>query len=302
MKVAIIGARGIGRVHAGVLHREGHVISHVVGRSLQSATDASLAIAAVIGFAPQPACDLRAVLDAAPDAVVIATPPETHEALIMAVAQRGIPMLCEKPLFWSEGLTYEGALAGLDTIARSAGDRLMLASPNAFLADAIVPRIPRLNDIGSIRFAFHTQGPYRREQIGVDLLTHAFTVVQRLIGNHRPRLLAKAVSDETFACRCDVAGVDVGFDFRESAGLEKAFEIQVNDRTFQRIQRGAGTTYRVAMRDVSSGEEIVVDDPFMSSARAFVGLVHDGAPAFRAAFADSARVFESMALVLTKTA
>lgn len=47
---------------------------------------------------------------AKPDLVDIVTPPETHLELVRAVAERGLPMICQKPL----APTYEEALAVVD--------------------------------------------------------------------------------------------------------------------------------------------------------------------------------------------
>ena len=61
--------------------------------------------------------DLGEMLDAVkPDLVDIATPPETHDALVRQVAARGLPVICQKPL----APTYDEAVAVVEA-AEAAG-------------------------------------------------------------------------------------------------------------------------------------------------------------------------------------
>lgn len=298
MNIAILGARGIGRIHAGVFHRLGHTIGHVLGTSLASATEAARTIGMVTGDAPTPHGDLVALLDTRPDAVVIATPPHVHRGHILAVAARHTPILCEKPMFWEAGLTRATAVAGLDELRRSAADHLFVASPNSFLVQAVASRLPAPMDVRRLRFAFHTQGPYKGRDIGVDLLTHALTVVDGVLGLRAPQAVTTRVTDDRFYCRLQQDDVDVELDLREDPTAEKCFEFEVNGRVFRRVQRGAEATYRVCMHDVSLGDEVPVEDPFIASARAFTVLAAGDAAGFRRHFETSARVFESMTRIL----
>lgn len=61
--------------------------------------DRTRADAAAVASGTQGFDDLDAMLDATQaDVVDIATPPETHLALVAAVAKRGLPVICQKPL------------------------------------------------------------------------------------------------------------------------------------------------------------------------------------------------------------
>jgi len=298
VNIAILGGRGIGRIHAGVFHRLGHTVSHVLGTSLASAAEACHTIGMVTGIPPTPWADLGALLDAGPDAVVIATPPAIHRGQILAVAARRIPILCEKPMFWEAGLTRSATMERLAELRRLAANHLFVASPNAYLVQAVASRLPAPTEVRRLRFVFHTQGPYRGRDIGVDLLTHALTVVNGVLGLQSPTVVTTRISDNRFHCRLEYDGIPVEFDLSEDPTAEKRFEFEVNERLFRRVQRGEESTYRVCMLDVSRGDEVSVEDPFVVSARAFTLLAESASDGFCRHFETSARIFESMTRIL----
>ena len=95
LRIAVVGAGRIGQVHARAL------AGRVPGARLACVVDSDRARAARVAAdhdVPH-AHELAAVLgDRAVNALVIATPADTHVALIHAAAAAGVPMLCEKPL------------------------------------------------------------------------------------------------------------------------------------------------------------------------------------------------------------
>lgn len=101
MRIALLGAGRIGRLHARVLAAQTEVSEIIVadvvpGRARELAAE----------------CNGRAVesveeaLDDA-DAVVIATPTDTHATLVRAAVERGLPTFCEKPLAFDLGETAD---------------------------------------------------------------------------------------------------------------------------------------------------------------------------------------------------
>jgi myo-inositol 2-dehydrogenase/D-chiro-inositol 1-dehydrogenase len=88
--MGVIGVGRIGRMHAGLLARE------VPGATLVAVHDADAGAAASIGVR---ACGLDELLaDPGVDAVAICSSTETHADLIVAVAQAGKAIFCEKPI------------------------------------------------------------------------------------------------------------------------------------------------------------------------------------------------------------
>jgi len=92
MRVALLGAGRIGRLHARLLSSTEGVESLVVGD-----VDATRAteVASTVGASVAPS--MEAALDAA-DAVVIAAATSAHADLIRASIAKGLPTFCEKPL------------------------------------------------------------------------------------------------------------------------------------------------------------------------------------------------------------
>ena len=95
VRVGIVGVGVMGADHARILH------SGVAGATLAAVQDADPDRAAAVASA----CDVRQfgsaaelIADPAIDAVLIASPDATHEALVMACIEQGKPVLCEKPL------------------------------------------------------------------------------------------------------------------------------------------------------------------------------------------------------------
>ncbi len=92
MKVALLGAGRIGRLHARLLSATEGVDSVVIGDVEQ---ERAAEVATSVGAAVAPTMD--AALDGA-DAVVIAAATSAHADLIRASIARGLPTFCEKPL------------------------------------------------------------------------------------------------------------------------------------------------------------------------------------------------------------
>jgi myo-inositol 2-dehydrogenase/D-chiro-inositol 1-dehydrogenase len=92
MKVALLGAGRIGRLHARLLRATDGIDSLVVAD-----VDAALADEVARGVGATAAPSIDAALDAA-DAAVIAAATTAHPELIRSSLGRGLPTFCEKPL------------------------------------------------------------------------------------------------------------------------------------------------------------------------------------------------------------
>lgn len=118
IRVGLIGAGVMGADHARILSRE------IPGVALQSVCDADIAraraIAEATGALHAGADPWAVIADKSVDAVVIASPDDTHAPLAKACIEAGKPVLCEKPL-------SQSASECLDLIAAEvkAGRRLV---------------------------------------------------------------------------------------------------------------------------------------------------------------------------------
>jgi myo-inositol 2-dehydrogenase/D-chiro-inositol 1-dehydrogenase len=96
LRVAVIGVGMMGADHVARLH------SRIAGTKVVVVSDAFTEKAEQVA-AGVPGCrviadPLAAITDPEVDAVVIASPGRFHEAQVLACIERGIPVLCEKPL------------------------------------------------------------------------------------------------------------------------------------------------------------------------------------------------------------
>lgn len=101
MRVAVVGAGRMGQLHARLLASVKPVSELVIA---DADIDQAKVVAEGLGahVAPGPMDALESA-----DAAVIATPVETHAALVKAAVGRGCPVLCEKPLAESLAATIE---------------------------------------------------------------------------------------------------------------------------------------------------------------------------------------------------
>jgi len=198
MKVGLLGAGRIGALHAGVLSRDPGVNEILVGDADPKRAEV---VAREVGGE---AGKIDDVLDAGPDALVIAASTPAHAPLILASVEAGIPAFCEKPI----ALGYDETLEVLDAV-ESSGATLQLGFQRRF--DEGYAEAKRLIDSGalgtiySLRLATHDPEPPPEDYIpdsgGIfrDLHIHDFDILRWLTG---------VEVDEVFA-----TGSVRGFDF-----------------------------------------------------------------------------------------
>jgi myo-inositol 2-dehydrogenase / D-chiro-inositol 1-dehydrogenase len=197
VRVALIGAGRMGRVHLAALQRAETVQLAGVVEPV-AATREHLAGAGIEVY--ETVDDLLAA--GAPEGVLIAAPSDRHPVLVQTFAAAGIPMLCEKPL----GVSVPDARAAADAADR-AGVLLQVGYWRRF-----VPELRRLRDriaageLGQIcqvscmqwdadlpseQFRAHSGG------IAVDMGVHEFDEVRWLLGQEFRWVSAAAAGPST---------------------------------------------------------------------------------------------------------
>ena len=105
-RVAILGARGIGQVHARLFQKSGANVCAIMGSTMQRAQQTAELLNRSLGISPKPFDNLEALIkEAQPIALSICTPAECHFEQILTAFNRGLPVFCEKPLFWEKNLS-----------------------------------------------------------------------------------------------------------------------------------------------------------------------------------------------------
>jgi len=118
--IGIIGGGYMGKAHAVAMQAVGAVFDTTLRPRLEMVAASSDVTAAryakSFGFARSTGDWRKLVADPRVEAVVIASPPETHLEITRAIAELGKPVFCEKPL----GASFEDARAMVD-LAEGAG-------------------------------------------------------------------------------------------------------------------------------------------------------------------------------------
>jgi len=122
VRFAVLGAGRIGKVHAGTIARSARASVAIVADAI---ADAAASLAASVGA--RTASVEEAIASPDIDAVLIATPTDTHADLIEAAARAGKAILCEKPV----SLSVERIEACLPVVEK-AGVPLMIGFNRRF--------------------------------------------------------------------------------------------------------------------------------------------------------------------------
>jgi predicted dehydrogenase len=276
LRVGLLGASGIGRVHARIFRASGADIVAVLGSTPESAA----AAAAELGPGVEPFSELARLLERPLDAVSICTPARLHHEQLLAAFDSGLPAFCEKPLFWTEGQDLTEVERKLEVLLAHPRRELFVNTSNAAFVDAVRDRLPASDQVRSFRFSFHTQGPWRGRDIAVDLLPHALSLLLRLLGQREPASVTQRTGETRHGLEFDYGGCRVELDLREDGGGARHLGFAVNGDEYRRLQAGSGASYRVELERVATGERIRLEDPFAIYIRDFVRYCR-GRPASR---------------------
>jgi len=297
-RVAIIGARGIGRVHARIFHALGADVCAVVGSSAESAADASSSLARAFGIEARAYPRMEDIPRHDVDAVSICTPSHLHCTQALAAFERGWSVFCEKPLFWWESISAREIGARLAQLRAHPARGLFINTSNASFIDSVRTELPDPRVAESFSFHFYTQGPFRGAAIGVDLLPHALSLLLRALGTRTIADIRSDVSAEVYRCFFRYGGAMVDFDLRQREGGPRALGFGVGTRHFVRLQEGSMETYKVFLEPVGTSRRLEVRDPFEVYIERFLRYCSAGSRHMEDAFEEAATNLSLMAQIL----
>lgn len=269
LNVGIFGASGIGFVHARVFQSLGANVTAILGTTKDSAAESASALLTQQQIAAIPFSDIDLILEQPLDAVSICSPPSLHYQQLHACFDRHLPVLCEKPLLWSNdgGLKIADQLHSLKTHPNR---QLFLNISNTVFIDSIQTRVHNPRIVSRFFFQFVTHGKYRGRDILVDLLPHGLSLIHRLFGA-RPIHDAKSeILNNKAALRFQYGNCDVLFSFEQDQRKAKRFYFEVDDQRYERIQTGFGNRYRVHLKDLGDNTNIEIEDPFRICIKNFI--------------------------------
>jgi predicted dehydrogenase len=276
-QVAILGARGIGQVHARIFQKSGANVCAILGSSMQTAQNTAKLLHQTLGISPKPFDNLETLIkETQLDALSICTPVECHFKQILTAFDQGLPVFCEKPLFWEKNLSLETLEAQISLISKYEGRHLLLNTSNAYFMELVLREMRRPSTIKSFSFKFYTQGPHRGKDIALDLLPHGFSLLTNLLGYKKIIGVMQKVKPNSYQCQFSYEDCQVSFDFREKKDGLKHLAFSINDREFTREQEGQGETYRVYLKDHLTGMKLEAEDPFQVYISRFLSGLNSG--------------------------
>lgn len=283
MRIAILGASGIGRHHARIFHALGAEISAILGSSPNSVKRTAFLLEKDLGIRARGISRIEDLWETDIDAVSICTPAEFHLQHTLAALEHGLAVFCEKPFFWGPEITSQQIEDGLLKIGDHPNRRVFVNTSNACFLETVSNLIPPADRIETFVFRFHTQGPHRGRNILLDLAPHGISFILHLFGSCELDRLTEQVGTNFYKCTFLYGNREIRFDFREGPECPKLLEFEVGGQSYKRIQEGFGDTYRVYIEDSSSEIRYLADDPFETYIQRFIdfcnpqlGLSGDG--------------------------
>ena len=271
MKIAILGATGIGQFHARNFNKLGVEICSILCSSNTSGKATSKYLKESLDLNVEYFDNLELLISKSkPEAVVISTPNELHYDQILHVLDNKIPIFCEKPLFWNKDDNYKTFSKKLNIIAKHPNRALFVNTSAGYYIWSIRSHLPHKKDIYSFNFKFTTQGNKKNKQIAVDLLPHGLALVIDLFGYYQINSYKEDYSESTFKCNFIYSGCLINFEFNEGSSLKKEFMFSVNEKKYIRKQRGGLKKYNVYIDCISQKKVMKIDDPFEIYASRFI--------------------------------
>lgn len=193
LRVAILGASGIGKNHAAWFARNGAEVVAFAGSSPASVDATSAVLQQKLGYTPRAYTDIRQLLQSQdPDAVCISTPPHLHFEQAQLCLQNGVHTLCEKPLVYDPQLTGQELTAQAQQLVETAQARGVLLGTQMqypFIGEKIC-KMAQVSpgEIESFTMEMETKNlkPGRsHETIWIELAPHPLSVLQRVAPDAR---------------------------------------------------------------------------------------------------------------------
>ena len=188
LKVAVIGASGIGQHHARWHHLSGSQVVAFVGTSEESCAKTRSQLQAYFGFDGRAYTDVAQMLAIEqPDVVDVSSPPDLHKDHAVMALESGCHVVCEKPLCWDVDRSLDDILADGQAVVHAAEQ----AGKSLVMSAQYPASIPIYRDfytqvrgawdaIESLEMVMESKGrrgPKAREEIWIDLASHPLSLV-----------------------------------------------------------------------------------------------------------------------------
>ncbi|MEO6906713.1 MAG: Gfo/Idh/MocA family oxidoreductase [Abditibacteriaceae bacterium] len=215
LKIAIIGASGIGKNHAKWFDKHGCNVTCFLGSSPITVQQTTIMLEENFGIRAKGFWKIDELLIQPLDAVCVASPPAVHYEHVKACLSANLPVLCEKPLIYDANLStaeMTGQANELTALAKQRKVLLGMQMQYAMIAETLL----EMAGAGSLRrfeMIMETKSlkPGRDfEQIWIELAPHPLSVLQQLVGSD--------ASLENISCNISAMETQADFIIKASDG------------------------------------------------------------------------------------
>lgn len=190
MKIAILGASGIGKNHARWFASHGADVTSILGSTDESAASTASELNQKFGLLPASYSNLTDLLhEMRPDAVCVSTPSTLHFLQSLECLEAGAHILCEKPLVYAPGRKIRENLDGAKELVRLArkknlvlGAQLQYGAATPILCKLAGMAPPEVGDFAMELETANPRASRDPHELWIDLGPHALAIAQFLGG------------------------------------------------------------------------------------------------------------------------
>ncbi len=239
LRVAIIGASGIGRHHANWHDAVGSDVVAFVGTTPERCHETAQSLAQLFGFRGKGYSSMDEMLShERPDIVDICSPNATHYDAATRALEAGCHVLCEKPLVWDEDLSAEEMVEQaerLREIANRVGRQFGMCSQMAALLpqyDRFVGEVTNPRHFRALMETTAGEHPRTAREVWVDMGPHPISLI--LARYPHAQLDASTI-------RTNFEGSKASASFDVVAGEDRCFcEVTVSELPEHPLRRSFG--------------------------------------------------------------
>lgn len=282
LRVAVIGARrarqGLGPFIARDLIAAGADLVGLLATTRVSCAEALEQCERFAGVRPTAYTDLATLLDSErPQALVICSPHASHFSVLERSLERGLHVLCEKPLVWGPDFAARSARS-----AERFAERGLVLFENCqwpYILPAFAELHPRALDAPPRAFAMSMEPATRGRDMLADCLPHPLSLLQSLAPDPSPQaedvrivVDAEGGCEVHFEYKTPAARICVEIDLQPSDTRPRRFAIGIDE---WRAERSVDPV-DYALRLVCDDRSVPLPDPMSALIADFVACASAG--------------------------
>lgn len=225
LKIAIIGASGIGKNHAKWFTKHGCNVTSFLGSSPASVQQTAAMLKEKFGIRANGFWNINELLMQPLDAVCVASLPALHYEHVKACLFANLSVLCEKPLVYDKNLSSSEMVAQANELVELAEQRKVLLGTQmqyAMVADQLL-KMAGNAPLRSFEMVMETKNQKTGrdfEQIWIELAPHPLSVLQQL---GEPSTTIENIS-------CEISEMETNASFLMNAQHNELTEVHITTR------------------------------------------------------------------------